>query len=207
MAEVYRWIKSILIFLVLVTIITNLLGKNAYQKYIDLITGMILVLLVISPFLKLLQLDETLQFYFNANVLLAEAVDVTASFDEVEQKQREVVLKEYKKEIQKQVESFLQEQDIYLLKIEVTLIEEKESDTFGVLKDIKIYASSKEETAAASDHVVAKIDVDQIQIRGGDSVGYITEDQMLSPLEINIKKQLSDFYNMDQDNINISIQE
>ncbi len=58
MEEAYTWIKNIVIYMLLNTIIMNLLGNKSYKKYVSIVSGMILVLIVISPLMKLMKLDE-----------------------------------------------------------------------------------------------------------------------------------------------------
>jgi stage III sporulation protein AF len=99
MGVIYSWVKNIVIFLVLTTIITNLLGKSSYKKYVNLVTGIILVILVISPLLKLFQLDKTLDYYFTNNSLLAEAEDINDELVNAEENQKDTIFEEYKTEI------------------------------------------------------------------------------------------------------------
>ncbi|MDF2803619.1 MAG: putative rane protein, partial [Anaerocolumna sp.] len=107
MNEIYSWVKSIIIFMVLTSIISNLLGKSSYKKYINLITGIILVILVISPLLKLFQLDKTLDYYFTTNTLLADAQDIDSQLMSMENGQKEAIFNEYKEQIKIQVAKIL----------------------------------------------------------------------------------------------------
>jgi len=131
MNEVYNWVKNIVIFLVLTTIITNLLGKSSYKKYINLITGIILVIMVISPLLKLFQLDKTMDYYFTTNSLLAEAEDMNGRLMDAQEGQMTAILMEYKEQIGKQVGNLLDEQDLYLADIEVIIDEDENSSYYS----------------------------------------------------------------------------
>ena len=58
---VYQWIRGIAYYLVLVTVVLELVAGQSYRKYIRLFTGIILVLLVLAPVsrgLKLLGEDS-----------------------------------------------------------------------------------------------------------------------------------------------------
>ena len=52
MKVVYQWISSILCFLIFITMVIALLPAKKYEKYIRFFTGMMLILLVISPLTK-----------------------------------------------------------------------------------------------------------------------------------------------------------
>lgn len=213
MNEIYNWVKNIVIFLVLTTIITNLLGKSSYKKYVNLITGIILVILVISPLLKLFQLDKTMDYYFTTNSLLAEAEDMNGRLMDAQTGQITTILKEYKEQIGKQVGNLLDEEDLYLKDIKVIIDEDENSSTFGKLLSLDIAAghtkSDNGENLSDKDKPV-KIDtvrIEDVKIGSKKEADPGSNSRILTPDEINIKNLLSDFYNMNPDNINISIQE
>ena len=58
MKVVYQWISSILCFLIFITMVIALLPAKKYEKYIRFFTGMMLILLVISPLTKGLRLED-----------------------------------------------------------------------------------------------------------------------------------------------------
>jgi len=91
---VYSWVKNIIIFLVLSTIINNLLGKSTYKKYINLITGIILVILVISPLFKVFELDKSLEYYMSTNFFVAESENINqVLLDSEQEKQKKIFQK------------------------------------------------------------------------------------------------------------------
>jgi stage III sporulation protein AF len=207
MSEIYGWVKNIVIFLILTTIVTNLLGKSSYKKYVNLITGIILVILVISPLLKLFQLDKTMDYYFTTNTLLAEAEDMNGRLVDAEADQMSTILGEYKEQIGKQVGNLLEGQDLYLKDIEVTIDEDEKSSTFGNLLGLNITASYVRPETKESSVDIDKVNIEDIKIGEKKEENKENGDNILTPREINIKNLLSDFYNMNPDNINISIQE
>jgi len=210
--EIYTWVKNIIIFLVLTTIVTNLLGKSSYKKYINLVTGIILVILVISPLLKLFQLDSTLDYYFTTNTLLADAEGMKVRLEDTENQQMEAILGEYKEQIKVQVTRLLEQEKVYATGIKVIIEEDETSDNFGNLAALEITAGveNKERTEEVKEREVIKVDsikVDKIKISKQQRSESEIIRNYLSPMEINTKNLLSDFYNIDPDNINISIQE
>ena len=57
---------------------------------------MILLLIVVSPFLKLLNMNEILDYYLNANIYQVDASDFQNTIRLMEDKQREVMLVDFK---------------------------------------------------------------------------------------------------------------
>ncbi len=88
MNEIYSWVKDIIIFLVLSTIINNLLGKSTFKKYINLITGIILVILVISPLFKLFKLERSLDYFMSTNFFIAESENINSILLDSEKEQK-----------------------------------------------------------------------------------------------------------------------
>ena len=75
MGEIYDWVRNTVIYLILNTIIMNLLGNSSYKKYVSIVSGMILLLIVVSPFFKLLKMDGILDYYLNSNFYRTDMKD------------------------------------------------------------------------------------------------------------------------------------
>lgn len=201
---IYDWIRNIVIYMILNTIVMNLLGNSSYKKYVSIVSGMILVIIVISPLLHLMKLDEKFDFYLQANDYNAEASDFKTNLQNMEEKQSDEIFKEYSAKIQKQVNSILMSENIKLKTFHLKIDRSTGSDTFGEIINMDITAvyNSEAETSAKK-HSAPKIEIDKIDI--GQEQDNTAVD-IPSPLEISIKNKLSDFYNIKPSNINISIQ-
>lgn len=55
--SIYGWIRNIAFYLVMVTVLFHMLPDTDYKKYIRFFTGLILILLLTEPVLKLLDID------------------------------------------------------------------------------------------------------------------------------------------------------
>ena len=196
MEFVYEWVRNIVIYLILNTVIMNLLGSSSYKKYVSIVSGMILLLIVLSPFLKLLRMDGIMDYYLNSNIYNSEARDFKRELKLMEDKQRDEVFTDYKEKIKEQVEELISKDGLYIYDFDLVMNMDEDSEDFGHIKDIKIEAGYEKYESAP----VQKISIDRIVISEK------TLQKIDSPEEIQIKNKLSDFYNMEQDNININIQ-
>ena len=59
--RIYEWIQNIAFYLVLVTAVMEVIPSEGYKKYIRFFTGMVLILLTITPILKLSGMED--RFY------------------------------------------------------------------------------------------------------------------------------------------------
>lgn len=50
---IFQWIQNLVFFLVIVTAVLEMLPQKSYHKYVRFYTGMVLILLLASPILKL----------------------------------------------------------------------------------------------------------------------------------------------------------
>lgn len=205
MEEIYSWIKNILIYMIINTIIMNLVGNKSYKKYISIVSGMILVLIVISPVIRLMKLEGNLDFNLQAYEFSMEDSDFKNDLAAMEEEQMDALFADRKEKIRTQVEQQLSEESLILKSIEVTFDENTQSLSFGELKSLKITAEGNGTTSdsGSKDHTIE--DIEAIRIIIGDP-GKTLDPALPSPIEIRIKNKLSDFYNLEQGNINISVQ-
>lgn len=205
MDEIYTWIKNIVIYMIMNTIIMNLLGNKSYKKYISIVSGMILVLIVVSPLMKFMKLDENLDYYLQINDFAIETSEFKNDLNRMEEEQSNAIFAEYQDKIKVQVKNLLLEEAVYLESFDLTIDKNTKSKTFGEIIRMDITANIEQNEEEDDKEY---LQIDEIEI-GRISMGEEEENtsqNMPSPTEINIKNKLSDFYNIEQGNINISIQ-
>lgn len=124
----------------------------------------------------------------------------------MENKQKNVVLSGFKDAVRDQVADILQEDGLYLHDMDIVINQDAESKSFGEIESLTIKAGYLEDEGIP----VSFIQIDKIIIadnKKDNDYDIANMNNLLSPEQIQIKKRLSDFYKMEQDNINISIQE
>ena len=201
MGEIYDWVRNTVIYLILNTIIMNLLGNSSYKKYVSIVSGMILLLIVVSPFFKLLKMDGILDYYLNSNFYRTDMKDYQKELKLMEEKQQQALYGDIKERIKKQVTDMLSEEGLYLYDFDIVMNQDLDSKEFGEITSMIISAGYQEDQGVP----VHKINIEKIVI--SDGIDRENDKPNIPyPQEIHVKNKISDFYNMDQDNINISIQ-
>ena len=61
---VYSWMKNTAFYLVIMTAVLEVLPGNTYKKYVRFFTGLVLILLVLSPVLKWTGTVDTFRFEY-----------------------------------------------------------------------------------------------------------------------------------------------
>ncbi len=63
----YEWVQNLAFYLVLVTAVIHMIPESGYKKYIRFFTGLVLVLMVTTPFLKLFGMDTHIRDVFQTS--------------------------------------------------------------------------------------------------------------------------------------------
>ncbi|NLZ82551.1 MAG: stage III sporulation protein AF [Clostridiales bacterium] len=205
MDRIYEWIRSIVIYMILNTIIMNLIGKSSYKKYISVISGMILVIIIITPVFEIMNIEETIDLYIAANDVSMEAATFKDSLRKMEEDKIDEIFAEYKENIWNDIDGMLQEDRLKLADLSIEINRDENSPTFGYINKMNIKMKKEEETDIKKEEFIQfkRIEIDPIVFSKKSKEN---EENPPSPIEIRIKNKLSDFYNIKGDNINISIQ-
>ncbi len=204
MDTIYNWIRNVVIYMILNAIVMNLLGNKSYKKYVSIVSGMILVLIIISPLMNYLDLEDTLDYYLQANDFAVETSEFKNDLNRMEEAQSDAIFAGYEEKIKLQVEKLLQEEKLKLISFDLTIDRNGKNPTFGEILHMNIRAEleQSEEDKEESRLTVDEIEIESIRINKREEG---EPSAPPSPMEINIKNKLADFYNMEQVNINISI--
>lgn len=57
---IYEWIKNIVFYQLVVSIVINMIPDNAYQKYVRFFLGMLFLVIVIQPIFQLMNMTESI---------------------------------------------------------------------------------------------------------------------------------------------------
>lgn len=88
---VYEWMRSLAYYMVLMTAVLQVIPNKQYKKYIQFYMGLIIVLMLCSPLIKLLGMEESLRTLYQTNVYELEMKEL----EEKTEYLREVKLDEY----------------------------------------------------------------------------------------------------------------
>lgn len=62
---IYQWIRNLAFYLVLATAVLQVIPGSDYKKYIRFFTGLVLVIMMMTPVLKLFGMEDSLKDYYN----------------------------------------------------------------------------------------------------------------------------------------------
>ena len=68
----YEWIRNMVFYQLLISIIINLIPSNAYLKYIRFFLGMLFIVIAIQPVFRVFKLTETIDSAYIQKMLEQE---------------------------------------------------------------------------------------------------------------------------------------
>ena len=153
---ILSWIRNIVIYLILISIVLAVIPSEKYKKYVQLFLGLVLAVLVARPLLKLIQQDSLLNEYFQFYPAVTK---------EVEEQRNQAILDAYQAQIQEELSTCANEKGWNIVELEIQWGKE---ENFGVIQQMQIYLEDREE----EDFIVAPIVIEK-----GEAV-HKQEDQM-----------------------------
>ncbi|EID45476.1 stage III sporulation protein AF [Parageobacillus thermoglucosidasius] len=140
MQIVIEWVTNILIFILFAMIIDLLLPSSNMQKYVKMVVGLILLLLMLSPMLKLFSIDPDRLI---ASVISDEGNQQEMMKNEIEMKKKEIqasqrayILEQMAVQMKNEADEELMEK--YGLSVENVSLQTKEKENLQIPEDIEM---------------------------------------------------------------------
>lgn len=78
---IYEWVKNIVFYQLIVSIIINMIPNDTYQKYIRFFLGMLFLVITIHPIFKMLNLTENIDHRYVQEMWKKELKEKCMEFD------------------------------------------------------------------------------------------------------------------------------
>lgn len=192
MEDIVSWVKGIVCYSILTAVFMEILPEK-FRKYIRLYMGLLFLLIFLSPVVKLFHLEDRMQNFFNKANLKIELEDKAFELELKEAAAVEALKLEYTEALKEELAVFLKEKGYELSEISFEWVEDTQKENFGEVTAVTL--SVKQIRSGGK----GKINIDKVQVE-------VFAGQEESMQEKELKNELVSFYNMQEDNINISIQ-
>lgn len=135
MHAILSWVKQFLTAYLILTILMNLAAADQYKKYLRFLSGVILLLLLISPVLRLTGRDGRLQELISYETLKEQLGSIQQDTQKLEFLQNEHDIKKYQDAIADDIVRQAAAQQLPLRKADVTLNGDYEINKVTVFLD------------------------------------------------------------------------
>ena len=116
--------KEIMVYLLLYQIMMNMVQNSAYQKYVGIFLGTILICMIAAPVFKFFQIENRWDRNYEKNEYYFEQKEMEAWLGSVEEIQNEMILEQYKQKIKEQIEILLSKNQFQAENINIELEQE-----------------------------------------------------------------------------------
>ncbi|SES87271.1 stage III sporulation protein AF [[Clostridium] polysaccharolyticum] len=197
-------VRNVLAYYLVLSVLMSMLGKSSYKKYIEMFSGLVMILIVLNPLIKLsgaqAQLDLNLQKNQLYEVSQAESEDIMAA----ELKQSDAVLRQYQDTIAAQVCSVMENYDYNATEVKVTIDDSIESDSFGQVQNIEVLCKKGAEEESAQASAIEKVEIPEIKIGTKENIEKKVTDTLETKEAI---VDIANMYGMDASKIKIQVEE
>lgn len=208
MGILLNYIRNIGYFLILMSLVSNVMPDNSYKKYCRMFCGLILVVLVINPFYEFLNYDGELKDIFVDANYKSQVAELKSQLLIKEEGAVNRFKLEYEKLLANQLQGIAKEEGLYISKVEVKLMEEEELN----IKQLNIYVTDDLTEIENEKNIedTYNISIDKISV--GDNKDSVTDDILdkninssdnFNPRALVLIRRAGEFLKLDTSIINI----
>lgn len=198
------WIINIVIVIILLSFLEILMPDSKMKKYINLILGFIVMLVILGPIIEVLNSTDNLQddvFIISSELNKKEYSFVSSNIENKQMNQLKALYKDrIRQDIAYRVES---KYNVKVGKVNIE-IEEDNQERNGGIKSLELYVLSSEELRNEDTIPIVKIDVSDNE---KDNIEKNTNKSLDKDINIDlsrrIKEDISNIYNLNETSIEI----
>ncbi|GKX31923.1 hypothetical protein SH1V18_44030 [Vallitalea longa] len=202
MKSFYDFIRNIVLFLLLAKILEYLIPNGNMKKYFKLFSGIILIIIILTPIIKYNGILERLNLNIIENefkINYSNSQDINNDYSDVH---NEITMKIYKEKIITHIKDLLNEDNIHAIKASVVVEEDINTEGYGEIKEI--YLTISNDTTDKESNL-ERVKIEKVLIgESGKEQDLRTSQDIL--LEKKIKNIIKNFYKLSSNNIHITIE-
>lgn len=192
MEYLVEWVKNIAVFYIIATLVKNLVPGEKYGKYIKLFLGIVLIVLILKPIGKIVNLEGQYEKLLGDFTYKTMSNELTGQLEMSGQNRQQIIISEYTKGIENEIKEYVDSLGAYCTGCSIEINLNPESDRYGMISMVRL------QVQRAESYNYRGINVDSIVI-DSDTAGEG------SFLQVQIKNYVSDVYNLDRRNIYVNI--
>lgn len=142
---IYEWIRSMVFYLILVTMILNLLPDKKYEKYLRLFTGVVFILLATEPFADFTGLEERMAGAFEKITFRNDVRFLQEELADIDGRRLSRAFESYGEAVKLDIAAMAEDCGVECLSVGVRFEENSGSENFGALEAVSLNLRLKEE--------------------------------------------------------------
>lgn len=203
-----EYVRNIGYFLILMSLVGNVMPDNSYKKYCKMFCGLILMVLVISPFYDFINMEGDLSDAFVDVNYKSQVAELENQLMNNDSNMNERIIGEYEQLIIDECQGIAMEEGLYILDVKVDIVEEEQLKLVGlnmvVTTDKDKYLLMKDKRK--DEENVGDISIDKINV--GKEDDYVIDDNNIinvDPTILSFINRISEFLEIDTSIINVEV--
>lgn len=197
-----KWLKDIVILFIFISIVELISPKGSMKKYINMVFGFLIIIVIINPFIKLVSGS----YNFDRNLYNHQVINMEYNIEEdpdLLQTQKEQIKELYVGKVKKELIDLINKHSLYKVE-DINLVLNEKKEEFGELVEVEIFLGDYDKNTGSKTievEAIKKVDINQNTYNETkeDSIQY-------TPLEDNrLIEAISSQYNIDKDRIKLLI--
>ena len=133
--ETFRsWIQSMVVFLLLMTLAEQLIPEEKYRKYVRLTMGLLLILIIAMPILKLSGTDSAVyRNFIQENIKLSDLENQSSGQMFAE---NELFMDSYETTVKKEITAYFESQSVIVSSCSITVEKNENNEDYGCIRTI-----------------------------------------------------------------------
>lgn len=211
MGALLDYIKNIGYFLILMSLVSNVMPDNSYKKYCRMFCGLILVVLVINPFYEFLNYEGDIKDIFAMTSYESKAMELENQIKMSESNTRDRVIGEYEKLIVNELQGSAREEGLYIMEAQVELTEGEDIQLSGlnlIVMEKNISTDEIENELLEEQEKIGqgtKIKIEDISI--GDVKDENVKSYITNPRALSFVRKAAEYLQIDEGIIHIELYE
>ena len=211
MGALLDYIKNIGYFLILMSLVSNVMPDNSYKKYCRMFCGLILVVLVINPFYEFLNYEGEIKDIFAMTSYESKAMELENQIKMSESNTRDRVIGEYEKLIVNELQGSAREEGLYIMEAQVELTEGEDIQLSGlnlIVTEKNISTDEIEDELLEEQEKIeqgTKIKIEDISI--GDVKDENVKSYITNPRALSFVRKAAEYLQIDEGIIHIELYE
>lgn len=130
-AAVYDWVRSIIYYMIVLSVAENLLADSRYKKYMSFFAGMVLMLLVIRPLTGEIQAEEMMAGLSRSISLKQDTLELKEDLLGMDEKRLGQIAGSYEQAMEEDIRQLARLQGMECRQVQVAVNRDRDSEDYG----------------------------------------------------------------------------
>lgn len=148
-----NWVVNIVVVIFFIAFIEIMLPSNNMKRYINIVLGLLIIIVLINPIIKLLSSDINIEREVLLNIKNYNTFRVDSDSKYVESQNKQIA-ELYKSKLETEIVELVKTEEKYdVLKVIVSIEENTQSENFGKIKGVEVHLGASNDKSNSKGNV------------------------------------------------------